>query len=171
MNVTNLPGETWVTITEHPNYQVSNKGRVYSIPRKGSSGGLLTPFINKQGYPVVKLDRRNYPIHILLGKHFIPNPDNKLWVLHRYDNKKDFTLENLYWGTPSENKFDSWDNGCNTRKTYSFYTDTGELVTTNNLPLWCKERNIPLSRVESSLYRNRPVNTTPGGVDKWGNKK
>tara|TARA_R110000744_G_scaffold152081_1_gene265896 strand:- start:9 stop:545 length:537 start_codon:yes stop_codon:yes gene_type:complete len=42
-------------------------------------------------------------IHILFAKAWIPNPENKPYVCHQDDNFTNFLLENLKWGTASEN--------------------------------------------------------------------
>ena len=42
-------------------------------------------------------------IHRILAQAFIPNPNNYPVVRHLNDNKNDWRLENLIWGTPSDN--------------------------------------------------------------------
>lgn len=164
------PGEEWVSIRDTP-YLLSDKGRVYSPPRQGSRGGYLNLYKNSSGYPGYKIHDTFRPIHQLLGEYFIPNPNNYPFVLHEEDNKDDYRIEKLRWGTPSNNTWDYWDNKKRRRQTYTFLTDKGETITTNNLPLWCRENSLPQPRVETSIRRGKVVNTTPYPVDKWGNRK
>ena len=42
-------------------------------------------------------------LHRLVALAFIPNPDNKPFVLHINDDSTDYLIENLMWGTPGEN--------------------------------------------------------------------
>ena len=43
------------------------------------------------------------PIHRLLAKTFIPNPEEKSAIDHINTNKTDYRLQNLRWVTPKEN--------------------------------------------------------------------
>ena len=42
-------------------------------------------------------------IHRLMALTFIPNPEGKKYVCHINDDKTNYLLENLMWGTTSEN--------------------------------------------------------------------
>lgn len=53
-------------------------------------------------------------MHKLLATAFIPNPENKPQVNHKNGNKKDFSLPNLEWSTPSENCKHAYDIGLST---------------------------------------------------------
>ena len=71
-------------------------GRIKGI----SSGGTI-------GYPCVTLCKnrksRAIPIHILLARAFLPNPENKPFVDHINTDRSDYRLENLRWVTAREN--------------------------------------------------------------------
>ena len=101
-----MPQEIWRD-TEYPGYQVSNLGRVYSVPRKRVRGRFLSKNDNGNGYMSVMfcvdgMPKRLY-VHRLVAKAFLPNPDNKTEVNHKDGNKKNNRVENLEWVTRSEN--------------------------------------------------------------------
>lgn len=70
-------------------------------------GKILTQSINSNGYLKVGLSKnnrlKNFPVHILLAKAFIPNHNNLPIVRHLNDIKTDNRLENLAWGTHLDN--------------------------------------------------------------------
>ena len=99
-------------------YQISNYGRVKSMPRVVCySGGnksyskneptIKEPVINNRGYLCVCLWKncksRQFKIHRLVASAFIPNPENKPQVDHIDGNKQNNFVGNLRWATSSEN--------------------------------------------------------------------
>lgn len=97
----NIPkdyGEIWKQINGHPDYYISNLGRVYSFKR---SGKILTPCIDRFGYCMLHLWEENkqhmVKVHRLVAEHFIPNPDNLSDVNHKDENKQNNKVENLEW--------------------------------------------------------------------------
>lgn len=89
-------------------YSVSNFGRVYS----NKSGKMLKQFIASANcYYCVSLSlnniRKNYTIHRLVARHFIPNPDNKRTVNHIDGVKTNNLISNLEWATDSEQSIHS----------------------------------------------------------------
>ena len=86
-------------------YQVSNYGRVKSCERITirSNGRpfkvkecILNPFECHE-YLYVTIRRDDLPIHQLVAKAFIPNPNNYNAVHHINHNKQDNRVENLMW--------------------------------------------------------------------------
>lgn len=59
-------------------------------------------------YPSGQKQKR---IHILVAKAYIPNPNNYPIVMHKDDNKQNPCVENLEWGTISQNTKDAHSNG------------------------------------------------------------
>lgn len=82
-------------------YQISNYGRVYSVRFNRMLKGHKT---GKQGHLHVKLGSyfSDY-IHRLVGKAFVPNPDNKPEIDHIDCNPSNNYFENLRWVTRKEN--------------------------------------------------------------------
>lgn len=98
--------EIWKDIKGYEGrYQVSNKGRVWSIV----SQKYLKPLNNSNsGYLVVNLYAKNGKtkrelIHRLVALMFIDNPNNFPQVGHQDDNKNNNDASNLYWTDAKEN--------------------------------------------------------------------
>jgi hypothetical protein len=91
--------ENFITITQCPDYEISNLGRI----RNKKNGRIMKQTINFQGYKVLTLNKKTFYVHKLLGIAFIQNPLNKLWIDHINNNKTDNNLLNLRWVTSSEN--------------------------------------------------------------------
>ena len=108
-------------------YEVSSKGRVRSKDRvtgakngytRTVNGEILNPWL-VEGYPRVSLSKRGQGhqkhVHRILAEAFIPNPDNHPLVRHLNDVRDDNRVENLAWGTVSDNEHDKVRNGNNTQ--------------------------------------------------------
>lgn len=107
-------------------YQINGLGEVRSIdrwvfhplyPNKTCfvKGKVLKQSIDNHGYLKVGLSKnnilRNIRVHVLLGKIFIPNPNNYPLIRHLNDKKLDNRLENLSWGSDKDNANDCVRNG------------------------------------------------------------
>lgn len=90
--------EIWKKIDGHPNYSVSNLGRV----RNDKKNKLIKPF-NSHGYLRVELNGIKYRIHRLVAKAFIPNPNNFEVINHKDSNRANNICENLEWCTQQYN--------------------------------------------------------------------
>lgn len=125
-------------------YQVSNLGRVKSLPRFRktihsyiSKEKILSP--RKVGkdreYLSVLLQancvRRNFKIHRLVAAAFIPNPKGYKEINHKDENKGNNRVENLEWCSRSYNiNYGSWKSQLVKRfgKPVIQYTLDGEFV-------------------------------------------
>ena len=116
-NLDNLEGEIWKIITEYPEYEISNKGRIKYPIRKGkkpykmriTEGGGTA-----DGYKDFNLKNENenekISIHRLVARTFVPNPHNYNIVNHKDGNKINNKSENLEWCTRSENTKHAYEN-------------------------------------------------------------
>lgn len=119
--------EEWKDIPWHKGwYQISSLGRVrsldrwveYSDGRKVFYPGEIKALgKHRHGYLIVQLNKNRkvetFLIHRLLAELWIPNPENLPCVLHIDGNPRNNSLDNLRWGTYSENMFDKTKHGTN----------------------------------------------------------
>ena len=94
-----------------PRYWINKEGQITNK----ETGKTIKWLISRHGYYYCHLwanNRNRYiRMHRLLALAFIPNPNNYPLVRHLNDIKTDNRLENLAWGTMSENIKDSIKNG------------------------------------------------------------
>lgn len=107
--------EIWKDIKGYEGlYQVSNLGRVKSLPRVVNHGnyvykrrGRIKLSFNSKGYDFIKLHkdthRKVYLVHRLVAEAFIPNPNNFAVVNHKDGVKTNNFVDNLEWCTASDN--------------------------------------------------------------------
>jgi hypothetical protein len=112
--------EEWKDIMGYENlYQISNFGRIKSLERIKQIGKYFFHFneiimklqTDSHGYKTVWLHKngkgKNWKVHILVAKHYIPNPENKPYVNHIESNVTDNRSWMLSWVTPKENSEDA----------------------------------------------------------------
>ena len=93
-------------------YEICACGQITSLDRLTTGkhgtqkvkGKPIKPIRNKaHGYYVVGLAKngvvKQYRLHILVAKHFIPNPENKPTVNHKSGIKSENFSSNLEWAT------------------------------------------------------------------------
>ena len=88
--------EVWKKIPGIPqNYEVSNFGNV----RKELIGSEYKELHKTKvaGYYVVSFEGRQFGVHTLVAKAFLPNPDGKNIVIHKDGDKLNNRLDNLMW--------------------------------------------------------------------------
>ena len=105
--------EIWKDIKNYEGfYQISNLGRVKSLPRKRNNKFnneeiILKQFKNTNGYLQVDLWKNNVGKHILVHKlvaqTFINNPNNYPFINHKDENKQNNCVNNLEWCTSKYN--------------------------------------------------------------------
>ncbi len=102
-----MSGETWKPVGGFEGlYAVSNLGRVKSLKRNTTSGGIMKTHINR-GYEYVHLckDGKHYnaKVHRLVASAFVGNPMGKPEVNHLDEDKTNNRADNLEWVTAKEN--------------------------------------------------------------------
>lgn len=96
--------EIFKDIKGYPEYQISNKGRIWSKYRNR----YKSTWINNRGYEIVNLIAVNgkwkhESVHRLVALTFIDNPEHKPEVNHINHIRDDNRMENLEWVTHGEN--------------------------------------------------------------------
>lgn len=114
----------WRDIENFPGYQVSNTGLVRSLDREvvdknGAihplKGKLLKPWFSTNGYaqcdPCKSGKHYRHPIHRLVAHTFIGRCPDGSEVCHGVGGRLDNSVENLSYGTKSQNKLDMYRDG------------------------------------------------------------
>lgn len=115
--------EIWKDLKSYEGfYQISNTGKIKGLERTCKTKGnairkvkekLLNLFLIK-GYYYVTLNRESvmdqFRINVLVGKTFIPNPDNLEMINHKDCNKRNNHIDNLEWCTHQQNMKQGVDN-------------------------------------------------------------
>ena len=92
--------EIYKPIDGSEKYSISNFGNVKNIKKNI----VLKSDLSCGGYCRVRLNsRKNIRVHRLVGKAFIPNPENKPFIDHIDRNRTNNNVENLRWCTCKEN--------------------------------------------------------------------
>jgi len=154
--------EIWKTVSECPNYEVSNFKRVRSLfCKNGKEPYILKVFISKTGYYVVNLwingNRRTRKLHRLYAIEFIPNPNNYPQINHRDGNKLNLSDDNLQWSTQKMNAHHAFRTGLIPKVLGQKQSSTklsDELV----LEIY----NSNLTKAELSRKYNKPFSTISG---------
>ena len=105
--------EEWKPIKGYENfYEVSNLGKVRSLPRNTTKGKILTLHKQGKGYLFVCLCkegiRKKYTIHKLVATTFLKNTNNLPCINHIDGNKENNCFLNLEFSTYSHNTKESY---------------------------------------------------------------
>lgn len=139
--------ENWRIIEGHPNYMVSDHGRVMNIKR----GRVLKRYKCNGYYRITLSNRYKTYVHILVATAFIPNPENKPEVNHKDKVRINNCVDNLEWTTCQEN----CEHGL--AKSFKFIDPGGNVVDIFNLERFCRENDLSspsMRKVNSGKYSN-----------------
>lgn len=128
--------EIWKDIKKYEGiYQVSDLGRIKSLARFGcKKERILKPCKDSGGYLYIRLynnEKIDYRIHRLVLETFVGPCPPGMECRHLDGNKENNVLENLCWGTHSENVCDTINHG-----TFFVHDNRGSKCGTSKLNEW-----------------------------------
>lgn len=119
--------ERWRPVVGFPEYEVSDQGRVRSLPRvvvlsrpngvarQRRNGAILKPGLDGKGYPMVVMCDQGRRVtrrcHLLVLEAFVGLKPDGQEALHGDGDSGNPKLENLRWGTSAENRADAMAHG------------------------------------------------------------
>ena len=84
---------------------ITEFGEVKNIKRDPRKGEIISPLTNRGGYKYIKIDNKNYLLHVLLLSTFSTCPTEKDYQVDHVDrNKTNNSLNNLKFVTRSQNQ-------------------------------------------------------------------
>ena len=95
--------EEYRIIEGFENYSVSNLGNV----KNNITGKMLKPYLNNNGYLMIRMNGKHNLVHRLIANAFIQNSNNKPFVDHIDTSPLNNNISNLRWATAQENQFNS----------------------------------------------------------------
>jgi hypothetical protein len=101
--------ERWRPVVAYPRYEVSDLGRVRNVV----TGRILKNSREKKGYLTVKLysPSKTHSVHLLVARAFIGSCPEGQECRHDDGNPGNPRLDNLLYGTPSQNRMDAYRHG------------------------------------------------------------
>jgi hypothetical protein len=113
-----LPGESWLPVPGYEGlYEISDHGRVYTLPRPRVPGSVLKTSVGEYGHLGIKLfkdgQNKHWAVHRLVLITFVgPCPEGQE-CRHLDGEAANNRRENLAWGTHAENMADQVRHGTN----------------------------------------------------------
>ena len=116
LDTQSLADEIWADIEGYEGeYQISTYGRIKSF--KNGREIIMRPLPTRNGYLNILLCKdgrhKNFSVHVLVGRAFIPNPDGKPELNHVDGEKFNCHVSNLEWSNRSENNKHAFETGLN----------------------------------------------------------
>jgi len=152
MIIPDLPGEKWKHIDGFLGYMVSNKGRVKSLARtvlrhnwrpQTIRERILKHSFDELGYPMVRLYGHTKKVHTLMCKAFWGETPSGMVIRHMDGNPRNCVLENMEFGTPSQNIMDCYRYRGNISKDQKLTIESAKQI---KLKLMSGEPSVRLAR-------------------------
>lgn len=129
--------EQWRPAVGHEgDYEVSDRGRVRSLPGYKRRGQILRPGVTKNGYQFVGLWQSgsvSYArVHRLVAAAFRDRDPDQDVVRHLDGNQANNRADNLAWGTASDNNYDTVRHGKHPQASKT-HCDQGHEFTPDNI--------------------------------------
>src|ERR1022692_1435720 len=141
--------ERWLPVVGYEGlYDVSDLGRVRSLPRRNCRGTVLRPTLTKLGYlrvePCADGSGRKVMVHVLVAAAFHGPCPPGLEVRHLDGNSQNNAASNLAYGTASENCLDMVQHGTHHKARVTHCPAKHEYKPANTYitpagTRWCKE--------------------------------
>ena len=145
-----MTNEFWKIVEDHPNYMISDQGRLMNIKR----GRIIKGSIHRDGYHRYCLSTngkcRSVFAHQLVAEAFIPNPDNLPEVNHIDEVKTHNYPSNLEWTTRKGNM---WHSRFANAETYKVQHPDGHVEVTHNLSEFCREHNLNVGNLHKGITK------------------
>lgn len=99
----------WLPVATCPYVEVSDRGEVRSLPRINARGhkraGIARRLtVNADGYLTVRIDGKLRNVHHVVMETFVGPRPAGMQIMHLDANRTNASLENLRYGTASENQ-------------------------------------------------------------------
>lgn len=151
-----IEGEEWRDVVGYEGrYEVSNLGRVYSLPKRinsqyGHNGQQVAITDNGRGYKIACLSkdckRKNHYVHRLVAQNFIPNPIGYEQVNHMDGNKSNNCVDNLEWCDVKYNAKHASENGLIPKGKNNVNTRMVVDIIEKKIYRWIEDVELPLGQ-------------------------
>jgi hypothetical protein len=138
-------------------YKISKYGRV-----KNHKGRITEGSNHESGYLWVSIAPKQYLLHRLVAKVFIPNPENKEQVNHIDGNKQNAFSNNLEWSSNIENQIHKVNSGFSncTKKIVQYDLQLNKIKEFTSQIIASKELNICVTSISKCCLKKQK---TSGG--------
>ncbi len=146
-NLIKLNVEVFRSIEGYKNYAISSFGKVKNV----ITGKILKARNGKYGYLRVNLYEyrvmKTHQVHRLVANAFIDNPDDKLCVDHKNNDRTNNHISNLRYATANENQHNRKLSSNNTSGIKGVYFD-------KRVKKWCARIKIDGIRIHIGYFDN-----------------
>ena len=146
-NLIKLNVEVFREIENYDNYAVSSFGRV----KNTKTGKILKGSVDSYGYLIIDLYenaiRKTHKIHRIVANAFIDNPDDKLCVDHKDNDRANNHISNLRFATSKENSRNSKLSNNNTSNVKGVYWH-------KRVKKWCAQITIDGIQIHIGYFDN-----------------